>query len=414
MFQHVTIQQRDTSDKDDTPPPPDAARQCLSPRASPARQPSPMDEDIKRHEDPNVQDRQLVLFNLQGMDVATNQPVRLPPSPDAMDRSNAPVDEEIVVVTALVEGRIVININDVESYCTGRHLGDSSDGDSDDDDEGVSHGVEMPCAPEPRPMEVDAPVAALTGAGPVSAPAEDDFYNAAEKAPHPDAIVSKQESGWWAAREERKQRKAHKQEQAALQLRQAQEQAAHLAEQNAALEKELRDTRRSLSGAGPTTTPSTSAASVEGPVVVVPTPTGPAAPALSSRLAACTITLCGSGSDVGRCEVYPRVEDRPPSSRSQCESCEDSLWFQVDEDLELGDLSQEGHGLPSIDARSRHLVDVPTHDECVGEVGEGREEELVDYGSSSECKAPEGAPVRPQLHTEVDVIEEEGTGSDEV
>ena len=79
----------------------------------------------------------------------------------------------------------------------------------------------------------------------------------------------------------------------------------------AALERELRDAHRSLSGAGPTAAPSTSAASVEGPVVVVPTPTGPAAPPLSSRLVVCTITLHPSGSDVARHEVYPRVEDRP-------------------------------------------------------------------------------------------------------
>ena len=62
-----------------------------------------MDEDIKRHEDLDVQGRQLVIFNSQGMDIKANQPVRLPPSPDAMDRSNAPVDEEVAIVTALVE-----------------------------------------------------------------------------------------------------------------------------------------------------------------------------------------------------------------------------------------------------------------------------------------------------------------------
>ena len=107
----------------------------------------------------------------------------------------------------------------------------------------------------------------------------------------------------------------------------------------AALERELRDARRSLSGAGPTAAPSTSAASVKGPVVVVPTPMGPAAPPLSSRLAVCTITLCHSGSDVAGREVYPRVEDRPRSSRSQCESREDSLRFQVEDDLESGEPS---------------------------------------------------------------------------
>ena len=84
----------------------------------------------------------------------------------------------------------------------------------------------------------------------------------------------------------------------------------------AALERELRDARRSLSSAGPTAAPSTSADSVEGPVVVVPTPTDPTAPPLSSRLAACLITLRPSGSNVGGHEVYPRVEDTPPPSRS--------------------------------------------------------------------------------------------------
>ena len=98
--------------------------------------------------------------------------------------------------------------------------------------------------------------------------------------------------------------KAQERELAALQLHQVQEQAARLAEQNAALERELRDARRSLSDAGPTAAPSTSAASVEGPVVVVPTPTDPAAPPLSSRLAACTIILRANGSDVSGREVY--------------------------------------------------------------------------------------------------------------
>ena len=364
------------------------------------------------------------------MDVAATEPVRLPPSPDGMDRSNSPVDEHVAVVTAPVEGRIVINVSDVESYSTKPHLlGDLSD--SDDNDEGVLHGVEMPSAPEPRSMEVDAPSAASTGAGLVSAPAEDEFYNAVGKAPHPHAIVPKHESSWWAARQEQKRKKAQEREQAALQLREAQEQAARLAEQYAVLEKELRDAHCSLSGAGPTAAPSTSAASVEGPVVVVPTPTDPAAPPLSSPLAACTITLCANGSDVGGREVYPRVEDRPPPSRSQFESHEDSLRFQVEDrpplsrsqfeshedslrfqvedDLESGEPSQEGHGLPSHDAGSRHLMDVPACDDCMGEVGEAREEELVDYGSSPECEAPEH-----ELQARVDVVEEEGTSSDEV
>ena len=136
-----------------------------------------------------------MIFNLQGIDVVANEPVRLPPSPDAMDRSDAPMDKQVEVVSPPVEGRIVINVSDVESYDSTRHLlGDSSD--SDDDDKGISHSVEMPSATEPLPMEVDAPSVASIGASSRSAPAKDDFYNAAGKAPHPDAVVPKQESGW--------------------------------------------------------------------------------------------------------------------------------------------------------------------------------------------------------------------------
>ena len=116
-----------------------------------------------------------------------------------------------------------------------------------------------------------------------------------------------------------------------------------------------------------------------------------------------------SGSDVDGREDYPRVEDRPPLSRSQCESHEDSLRFQVVEDVESGEPSEEGDGLPSHDVGSGHLMDVPARDGCMGEVGEGREEELVDYGSSPECEAQEH-----ELQAGVDVVEEEGSGSDEV
>ena len=207
---------------------------------------------------------------------------------------------------------------------------------------------------------------------------------------------------------------AQERELAALQLHEVQELAAHLVEQNAALERELRNAHRSLCSAGPTAAPSTSTTSIKGPMVVVATPTGPDAPLLFARLAACAISLRASGSDIGGCEVYPRVEDTPPPSRSQCESLKDSLWFQVEEDLELDDSSQGGHGLPFHDAGSGHLVDVPGRDDCVGEVGEGKEEELVDYGSSLECEAPEGGFVRPELQAEVHVVEQEGTDSNEV
>ena len=98
MLQHVTIEQRDTSNEDVTPPLCDARRHRPPPRVSLVRRPSPMDEDIDRREDPDVQGRELVIFNSQGIDVVANEPVRLPPSSDAMDRSDAPVDEQVEVV----------------------------------------------------------------------------------------------------------------------------------------------------------------------------------------------------------------------------------------------------------------------------------------------------------------------------
>ena len=55
-------------------------------------------------------------FNLQEMDLAANQPDRWPPFLDVMDRSRAPMDNEIALVLTTVEGRMVINISDVESY----------------------------------------------------------------------------------------------------------------------------------------------------------------------------------------------------------------------------------------------------------------------------------------------------------
>ena len=180
------------------------------------------------------------------------------------------------------------------------------------------------------------------------------------------------------------------------------------------MEKELRDSRRSLFGAGPAAAPSTSAASVEGPVVVVPTPTGPAARPLSSRLATFAISLRASGSDVGGREVYPRVEDTPPPSRSHCQSLEDSLWFQVEKDLKSGDPSQGVHGLPFHDAGSGLLVEVLGRDDCEGGVGEGKGEEALDYGSTPEWMAPEGGLVCPQLRSEVHVVQHDGTGNDEV
>ena len=86
----------------------------------------------------------------------------------------------------------------------------------------------------------------------------------------------------------------------------------------------------------------------------------------------------------------------------------------MEEDLESGDPSQGVHGSPFHDIGSRLLVEVLGRDDCEGEVGEGRGEEALDYGSTPEWEAPEGGPVRPQLQSEVHVVQHDGTGSDEV
>ena len=142
-------------------------------------------------------------FNLQEMDIEAQQLDRRPPSPNVMDKSCAPVDNEIALVVASVDDKVVINVSDVEFYGLECWLtGDSTDEDNDNDDEGITQRVEMPSASDRRAIEVDAPSAASTKAGLVSTLAEDKFYNATGKALHPDVIVPKRESGWWTARKE--------------------------------------------------------------------------------------------------------------------------------------------------------------------------------------------------------------------
>ena len=73
------------------------------------------------------------------MDIEAQQLDRRPPSPYAMDRSRAPMDDEIALVAAFVEGKVVINVSDVESYSSECQLiSDSMDEDSDNDDKGVT------------------------------------------------------------------------------------------------------------------------------------------------------------------------------------------------------------------------------------------------------------------------------------
>ena len=87
-------------------------------------------------------------------------------------------------------------------------LGDSTNGDTDDDDEGVDQGVPLSSASQhhclaPKPTEdpymtpiADVAPSLSTAAVSLSIPIVDEFYNVAGKAPHLEAIVSKKELGW--------------------------------------------------------------------------------------------------------------------------------------------------------------------------------------------------------------------------
>ena len=100
--------------------------------------------------------------------------------------------------------------------------------------------------------------------------------------------------------------------------------------------------------------------------------------------------------------------------RSQFQSLEDSLWFEVEEDFEFGDPSQRVQDLSLHNIGSGPLVGVPKGEDCEGEVGEGKGKEQVDNGSSSEWEAQEGGPIRTKLRSEVHVIQYDCTGSNEI
>ena len=175
-----------------------------------------------------------------------------PASDVARQIQDALIVEEIAVVAPSVREVEVINCSDIDSCDSKRRLlGESTDADSDDNDDSVNEGVPLPAAPAPELNIVDpalaprsAPVVdslppTSTVAAPSSIPAVDEFYNAAGKALHPESIIPKQESGWWANREMRKQRKAEERANSAQELQRIQEEAAWLAKQNATLQRKL-------------------------------------------------------------------------------------------------------------------------------------------------------------------------------
>ena len=144
----------------------------------------------------------------------------------------------------------MINCSNISSCDSQRSLlGESTDGDSDEDDGGVDQGVTLHAAADlqsplaesiidARPPSDDhsCPTASNAGAD-VRALVEDEFYNSAGKAPRPDAIIPKVESGWWKNCKMRKKRKAEERAKAELELQKIREDAARLAEQNANLQR---------------------------------------------------------------------------------------------------------------------------------------------------------------------------------
>ena len=248
--------------------------------------------------------------------------------------------------------RVLINCSDISSCDSQRPLlGESTDGDSDQDERGMDQGVTLPASEDLQRLESDLvarppaddqsrPIVANAGAD-VHAPVKDEFYNAVEKAPHPDSVIPKVESGWWKNREMRKKRKAEERAKAELELQKMREDAVRLAEQNANLQRELNLARLSLSGASDPPIPSTSAVSVGGPHGQDVSTTnrricssrGGVLGSVPSVVAESVVPLrpCGTHSTAVGSGDYLRPKDNP--FPSEIEGAEDSLQFHIETDL---------------------------------------------------------------------------------
>ena len=271
----------------------------------------------------------------------------------------------------------------------------------------------------------------------------DEFYNVAEKAPHPESIIPKQESGWWANREMQKRRKAEERAYSTQELQRIQEEAAWLAEQNATLQRELNLARQSNSGATAPAMPLTSVASVGGLKghevgrgdSRLYTPTGrviasaPIAPVVAAR----SLCACGIEHSAGRGFVYPRSKDNPTMSGSLLQTPEDSLRFQIKEEMDATNLAEDVQGMSFDDVRDLK-VDVGDEgeedEEPIGEEGDSEDEEedeededtddRLDYGSSPDEQdasivgTKSDAYARCRLQSEVHLVKYDDTDSDKV
>ena len=161
--------------------------------------------------------------------------------------------------------------------------------------------------------------------------------------------------------------------------------------------------------------------------VVASAPIAPAVPARSLR-------ACRTEPSSGRGVVYPRPEDNPTPSGSLLQTLEDSLRFQIEEEMDATNPT-EGVQRMSLDDIGDLNVNVGDEEEedkeqnqQIEEEGDSEEEEeededtddRLDYGSSpneenaSAASTQSDANPRRRLRSEVHLVKYNDTGSDKV
>ena len=240
----------------------------------------------------------------------------------------------------------------------------------------------------------------------------------------------------------RKPKKAKERANTARELQRIQEEAARLVEQNATLQQELNLAWQSNSSATAPALPSTSAASVGGPEVHEvhrcdsrrSTPVSQVVASAPIALAVATrfLRACNTKPSAGRGFIYPRPEDNPTLSRSLLQTPEDSLRFQIEEEMDAANPA-EGVQRMSLDDAGDLIVDVGNEEEEdeeqieEGDSDDDEEEEeeedtddRLDYGSSPDKEDASAAGMqsdanpRRRLQSEVHLIKYDDTGSDKI
>ena len=187
-----------------------------------------------------------------------------------------------------------------------------------------------------------------------------------------------------------------------LELQQIQERAVALAEQNAILQRELNLAWRSISGTSSLEIPSTSTASVGGQEVHelgrneigFSTPIGGAIASMPPASGLATTSLRAYS---GRAQIYPRLKHSPSPLELQFFTPEDSLRFQIEEDVDATRLAEGVCGLSSHVAGT-HILEVSRagNEDEVG-VGDEDEEEEDSDGEEEEGEKGNGEDQEDRL-----------------